>query len=57
MQDLPIGLLEDMYEFCKEYPSRLDDFQDLIERNRIFVARMTDIGTISAEEALNLSFT
>lgn len=34
-QDLPLGLSEDIYEFIKQFPSRLDEIEELLTENRI----------------------
>ena len=44
-------------KFLAEYPAVLKEFIKLFERNRIFMERTQDTGAISAERALNYSFT
>jgi NADH-quinone oxidoreductase subunit D len=44
-------------KFLKEYPVVLKEFENLFNRNRIFVERTKGTGAISAERALNYSFT
>jgi NADH-quinone oxidoreductase subunit D len=44
-------------KFLKEYPRVLQEFINLFERNRIFMERTQGTGAISAERALNYSFT
>ncbi|WP_027376482.1 NADH-quinone oxidoreductase subunit D [Kaistella palustris] len=44
-------------EFLKGFPARLQEFADLLERNRIFMDRTIGAGAISAERALSYSFT
>lgn len=55
--DLPVGLLDDIYEFIKVLAQRLDEVEDLLTGNRIWRARTIGIGTVTAEDALNLGFT
>jgi len=43
--------------FLKEFPKGLSEFQSLVERNRIFMDRTVNCGPISAEMALQYSFT
>ena len=43
--------------FMKEYPVALKEFEKLLKRNRIFMERTIGVGTITAERALNYSFT
>ncbi|MCO6564733.1 MAG: NADH-quinone oxidoreductase subunit D [Apibacter sp.] len=44
-------------EFIAEFPKRLEEFANLLERNRIFMDRTIGVGGISAERALNYGFT
>jgi NADH-quinone oxidoreductase subunit D len=44
-------------KFLDEYPGVLREFENLFTRNRIFVERTVGTGAISAERALNYSFT
>ena len=44
-------------KFLAEYPKVLKEFIDLFERNRIFIERTQRTGAISADRALNYSFT
>lgn len=55
--DLPIGLLDDIYQFSRNFAQRLDEIEDLLTANRIWRARTIDIGVVTAEDALNLGFT
>ena len=50
-QDLPKGLIEDIYEFCETFPKFIDDMEELLTGNRIFRQRTVDIGVINADEA------
>lgn len=43
--------------FLKDFPKRFADFENLLERNRIFMDRVINAGSISAERALNYGFT
>lgn len=43
--------------FLKEFPVYLKEFQNLIERNRIFMDRTIDCGPVSADMALAYGFT
>ncbi len=44
-------------KFLKEYPAVLKEFENLFQRNRIFMERTIGTGAISAERALNYGFT
>ena len=54
--DLPTGLTEDIYDFCKNFPKVVDDLETLLTDNRIFKQRNVDIGIISKQEALDHGF-
>jgi NADH-quinone oxidoreductase subunit D len=43
-------------KFLKEYPVALKEFENLVKRNRIFMDRTIGAGPITAERALNYSF-
>jgi NADH-quinone oxidoreductase subunit D len=55
-QDLPPALLEDIYEFCNQFPTVLDNLETLLTENRIFKQRNVDIGVISRADAEAMGF-
>lgn len=55
-QDIPIGMLNDIYEFIVKFKYRIDEFEELLTGNRIWKQRLVNIGVVSAEDALNWSF-
>lgn len=55
-QDLPIGLLDDIYKFISSFSSRIDELENLLVSNRIWKQRLVDIGIVTYKEALNYSF-
>lgn len=52
-QDLPLGLMDDIYDWATKYLQRLDEVEDLLTMNRLWRQRTIDIGVLSAEDALN----
>lgn len=48
---------EKLERFLKDFPKALKEFEDLLQRNRIFIDRTVGAGPISAERALNYGFT
>lgn len=46
-----------IHAFMKEFPAALKEFSNLLERNKIFMDRTINCGPISAEKALEYSFT
>jgi len=55
-QDIPIGLLDDIYIFISAFNSRIDELEELLTGNRIWKQRLVDIGVVSYKEALDWSF-
>lgn len=56
-QDLPDGLVEDIYIFIEQFPKVIADIETLLNDNRIFKQRSVDIGIVSKEDALDWGFT
>ncbi len=56
-QDLPAGLLDDILKWCDQFPKLIDDMSSLLDDNRIFKQRLVDIGTVTAEQAIDWGFT
>jgi NADH-quinone oxidoreductase subunit D len=55
-QDLPAGMIDDIYAFIEQFPPRVDDLEHLLTENRIFKQRAVDIGIVSAKDALDWGF-
>jgi NADH dehydrogenase (ubiquinone) Fe-S protein 2 len=55
-QDLPLGFLNDVHLFCIQFASRIDELEELLTINRIWVNRLKNVGVVSLEEAANWSF-
>uniref|UniRef100_A0A194AM76 Complex I-49kD n=1 Tax=Pinctada fucata TaxID=50426 RepID=A0A194AM76_PINFU len=55
-QDLPLGLMDDIYDFCTRFNQRIDEVDDVLSENRIWKQRTVDVGIVSAEDAQNLGF-
>jgi len=52
-EDLPDGFIPKLNEFIKDMEKRIDDYEQLISGNEIFMGRMKNIGVMSAEDAIN----
>jgi len=52
-QDIPLGLLQDIFIFIDQFSTRLDEVESLLTGNRIWKQRLVDIGVVSAEDAIN----
>ncbi|OAF71713.1 hypothetical protein A3Q56_00499 [Intoshia linei] len=50
--DMPLGLMDDIYEWIGKFGQRLDEIEDLLNNNPIWIQRLKGIGVISAEDAL-----
>jgi len=55
-QDLPPELVQDISDWCDQFPRVLDDIEGLITDNRIFKQRNVDIGVVTKDEALAWGF-
>jgi len=55
-KDLPLGLLEDIYTFASQFPSRLDEIDELLSNNRIWKQRLVNIGKVTSKEAQDWGF-
>jgi NADH dehydrogenase (ubiquinone) Fe-S protein 2 len=55
-QDLPLGFCDDLFLFCKQFSSRLDEIEDLLSENRIWKNRLVDVGIVSYTDALDFGF-
>lgn len=55
-QDLPLGLLDDIYMFSEQFSTRVDEMEELLTGNRIWKQRLVDIGVVSAKDAKDWGF-
>jgi NADH:ubiquinone oxidoreductase subunit D len=55
--DVSQDFLDSLYQFTEEFPSRILEYETLIDQNRIWLKRTIGIGVISAEEAVNWGLT
>ncbi|PSR82713.1 NADH dehydrogenase [Coniella lustricola] len=56
-QDIPVGLLDDIYQWATQFGDRIDETEEMLTDNRIWIDRLRGIGVVTAADALNLSFT
>jgi NADH dehydrogenase (ubiquinone) Fe-S protein 2 len=54
--DLPQGFLKDLQAFVKQFPSRIDELDDLLTDNRIWHVRLKNVGVVSKDMAETLGF-
>ena len=57
MLDVPKGFDKAVRKFIKYQPGRIDEFEDLLNNNRIWQMRTMGVAKISAEEAINCGLT
>jgi NADH dehydrogenase (ubiquinone) Fe-S protein 2 len=55
--DLPLGLLDDIYTFIIKFSKRIDEIEELLSGNRIWLQRLVDIGVVNANHAKAWGFT
>jgi len=56
-QDVTRSFVDKLAAFVDEFPSRIEEYETLIDTNRIWLKRTKGIGVINAEQALQLGFT
>lgn len=52
-QDLPIGLLQDIHTWAQQFSSRINEMEELLTGNRIWLNRTVGIGVMTAKQALD----
>jgi NADH dehydrogenase (ubiquinone) Fe-S protein 2 len=55
-QDIPAGLLQDIYLFIDQFASRIDELEEMLTNNRIWKQRLVNIGIVTAREAMAWGF-
>ena len=56
-RDVPVEFEKAVRDFVKMMPKRVDQYEDLLTRNPLFLDRTLGIGKISGEDALNIGMT
>ena len=51
--DLPKGWLEDLKKFIDKFPENIADYEGLLDKNRIWLMRLEQVGMLSKEDALS----
>ncbi len=57
IRDIPDGFIKNLETFLDECSQSIDEISKLLDRNKIYLIRMVDIGTISAKDAVNWGLT
>jgi NADH-quinone oxidoreductase subunit D len=55
--DLYDGFERDVVKFCDYFPPKIDEYEQLLTKNRIWINRTRKIGVISGEDAIALGVT
>jgi len=55
--DINDEFLDKLGKFINEFPDRVEEYETLIDRNRVWLKRTKGVGVISAEEAINYGLT
>lgn len=55
-KDLPVGLIGDIFLFCKHFDSRINELEELLTKNRVWQGRLQNVGIVSKNSALNWGF-
>lgn len=55
-QDLPLGTLESIAQFTKQFASRVDEIEDMLSNNRIWKERLQGIGIVTPQKSLVWGF-
>jgi NADH-quinone oxidoreductase subunit D len=48
--DLYDGFEKDVLAFCELFPSKLDEYEELLTGNRMWIDRLTNVGVLNAED-------
>ena len=56
-QDVTHEFMRKLDDFVNEFPANIEEYETLIDTNRIWLKRTIDVGTVSAEKALDLCLT
>ncbi|BCO10678.1 NADH-quinone oxidoreductase subunit D 1 [Desulfolithobacter dissulfuricans] len=56
-QDVTPHFMEKLQRFVNEFPGRIEEYETLIDKNRIWLKRTVGVGVVSGEKALELGLT
>lgn len=56
-KDMPAGWMSGLREFCEDFPFKIDEYEQIITKNPIFMERTKGVGVISKEMALDFGIT
>jgi NADH-quinone oxidoreductase subunit D len=53
-EDIPMGFYEEARAFCRRMPKAIDDYEGILDDNKIWLERTRGIGLLSADDAIAL---
>jgi NADH-quinone oxidoreductase subunit D len=56
-EDIPVGFVDKTLQFCREFPTRVDQFEALLSKNEIFLNRTKGIGIVDRQRLMDLGVT
>src|ERR671923_224183 len=56
-EDIPAGFERNLRAFCREMPSRIDQYEAILNRNEIFLHRTREVGVVPRQRLLDLGVT
>ena len=56
-EDIPVGFERRARAFCAEMPSRIDQYEAILNRNEIFLRRTRNVGVVPRQRLLDLGVT
>jgi NADH-quinone oxidoreductase subunit D len=56
-EDIPVGFERAVRRFCEEMPTRVDQYEAILDRNEIFLHRTRGVGVVPRERLLALGVT
>jgi NADH-quinone oxidoreductase subunit D len=54
--DLPEGFVDELSRFLDYFEPKIDEYNELISYNKIFIHRLADVGVVTPEDALQYGF-
>jgi len=51
--DLPLGLMDDIWDFMSRFGERIDEVEVMLTNNRIWKQRLVDVGVVTSDMALS----
>jgi NADH-quinone oxidoreductase subunit D len=56
-EDIPLGFYEEARKFCEHMPKAIDDYEAILNSNKIWLERTVGVGALSGEDAIALGQT